>query len=174
MLLKKTAKVLLVSGAVLALASCGGNKGNSYNSNYDDTTQTAGIGSVTQFYGENITPEQERNLLSKDTLYFDFDRFDISTPNKKIILAYAKKLLENPNLQIRISGHTDERGSREYNIGLGERRAKSVAQVLAVKGIPSSRIVTVSYGKEQPVDTGTSEDAWSKNRRAVLDLEDRL
>ena len=130
-----------------------------------------GIGDTYSFYGEELTADQERDLLAKDKIYFDFDCFDITPEYKLIVYAHAKKLLEHPNLKIRIDGHTDERGSREYNIGLSERRAKAVAKVLALKGVAEDRIITVSYGKEKPVAFGHYEGAWSLNRRAEINYE---
>jgi len=76
----------------------------------------------------------------------------------------------NLSLKIRIEGHCDERGTREYNLALGEKRANAVAEILALNGISSNRIFTVSYGEERPVSEGSNESAWSKNRRAVLKI----
>ena len=90
----------------------------------------------------------------------------------RLLNVHAKYLLEHPNLKLRISGHTDERGSREYNIALGERRGNAVARYLESKGVSASKLYVVSYGKEQPVDLGSNEQAWAQNRRAALEYEE--
>jgi peptidoglycan-associated lipoprotein len=123
------------------------------------------------FYGEEVTPEKEQELLAETTIYFGYDKDEIADRYKLVLLAHAKKILEQPNLRLRIDGHTDERGSSEYNIGLGERRAKAVARFLEFKGIRSSQLVSVSYGKEKPAVVGHNEEAWRLNRRAELAYE---
>jgi len=99
-------------------------------------------------------------------VYFDFDSSKLNGREEEVIGEYATFLLSNPNTKLRIEGHTDERGSREYNVALGERRAKSVAKILASHGVPNDRYEIVSYGAEKPAVRGQSEEAWSKNRRA--------
>ena len=123
------------------------------------------------FYGEEITPEKEQALLAENTIYFDYDKDEIQDRYKLVLLAHAKKMLEEPHLKLRVDGHTDERGSAEYNIGLGERRAKSVIRFLEFKGVRSNKLVSVSYGKEKPVSVGHNEEAWCLNRRAELAYE---
>ncbi len=123
------------------------------------------------FYGEDITPEQEKSLLETKVIYFEFDSFEVSDQQRLVILAHAKKMLGASHLRLRIDGHTDERGSAEYNIGLGERRAKAVVQLMATKGVSVDRMVTSSFGKEKPKDFGHDESAWQLNRRAELYYE---
>lgn len=123
------------------------------------------------FYGEEITPEKEQELLAENVIYFGYDKDDITHRYQLVLLAHAKKMLENPNLKLRIDGHTDERGSAEYNVGLGERRAKAVVRFIELKGIRNDRLVSVSYGKEKPSMTGHNEEAWRLNRRAELTYE---
>jgi peptidoglycan-associated lipoprotein len=160
------AKVVVVLSIVLGLVGCASCKGSKF-AGKDEL----GVGDMTKFYGENITPAQERELLNKKVIYFGYDRFDITPENRLIILAHARKMLQNDKLHIRIDGHTDERGSREYNIGLGERRANAVRQVMALKGVCEDRIASVSYGKEKPIALGHSEESWKQNRRAELAYE---
>lgn len=101
-------------------------------------------------------------------VYFDYDKFDLR-PDAKNTLAKLVPILKNfPDKKILIEGHCDERGTVEYNLALGERRAYSVKTYLIQAGIPTERIQTVSYGKEKPVDPGHTEEAWAKNRRAAL------
>ena len=123
------------------------------------------------FYGEDISPEKEKELLAENVIYFGYDKDDIVHRYELVLLAHAKKMLENPNLKLRIDGHTDERGSAEYNVGLGERRAKAVVRFVELKGIRSDRLVSVSYGKEKPAMNGHDEEAWRLNRRAELTYE---
>ena len=118
-----------------------------------------------------MTRDREKALLAKQTLYFDFDRYDLSEENKLVVLAHAKKLLENPKMKIRIEGHADERGSREYNIGLSERRAKAASRLMAMKGVPEEQVVIVAYGKEKPQSLGHDEASWEMNRRDEIVYE---
>jgi len=98
-------------------------------------------------------------------IYFDYDRAEIKPEYVPIIAAHAKYLNGNPNRRVRLEGHTDERGSREYNIGLGERRAQAVRRALMLQGVTEAQITTVSYGEERPAVLGSDESAYAKNRR---------
>ncbi|MBL7663954.1 MAG: peptidoglycan-associated lipoprotein Pal [Bacteriovoracaceae bacterium] len=100
------------------------------------------------------------------TVYFDFDSSSLSSSTRKTLDANAAYLKENSNIDIQIEGHSDERGGIQYNLALGERRAKATKDYLVAKGISSSRVSIVSFGKERPVEFGHDESAWSKNRRA--------
>ncbi len=110
----------------------------------------------------------DAGLLAKRTIYFDFDSSEIKGEGTDIVAAHAKYLSMHPSLHVRLEGNTDERGSREYNIGLGERRAQAVRQALLLQGAADSQISTVSYGAERPVDPGHNEAAWAKNRRVDI------
>jgi len=98
-------------------------------------------------------------------VYFDFDSSEIRPEFVSVIAAHAKALSANASIRVRLEGHTDERGSREYNIGLGERRAQAVRRALLLQGVAESQLSTVSYGAERPAVQGENEDAWAKNRR---------
>ena len=111
---------------------------------------------------------REQALFSQRIIYFDFDNADIRPEFKDILAAHARRLSHNPSLRIRLEGHTDERGSREYNIGLGERRAQSVRRALMLLGVGDAQITTVSYGEERPAVSGSDEVAWAKNRRVEI------
>ena len=102
-----------------------------------------------------------------DRVFFGFDRFDLSPEARDVLERQSEWLKRFPIITITVAGHSDERGTREYNLALGERRANSVKDYLVALGVDSNRIRTVSYGKEKPVDPGSSESAWSKNRRGV-------
>ena len=168
MRITKVAKLIVVLSVILGLIGCAS---SCKDPKYARRDNNLGLGDLEQFYGEDISLAKERALLNKKVIHFGFDRFDITGENKLIVLAHTKKLLQNNKLVMRIDGHTDERGSREYNIGLGERRANAVRKIMALKGISADRLVTVSYGKEKPVALGHNEDAWQLNRRAELTYE---
>lgn len=101
-------------------------------------------------------------------VYFDYDKAEIKSEYVSVIAAHAKFLNGNVNRKIRLEGHTDERGSREYNIGLGERRAQQVRRALMLQGVTEAQIMTVSYGEERPAASGSDEEAYSKNRRVEM------
>ena len=106
--------------------------------------------------------------LARKVIYFDFDKSEIKPEFADIVTTAAHNLTANPKLKMKLEGNTDERGTREYNIGLGERRAQAVRQALMLQGVADSQITTVSYGEERPAVTGHSEAAWSKNRRVDI------
>lgn len=103
-------------------------------------------------------------------VYFDYDKDEIRDDQKAVLEAKVGILNANTGLRLRIAGHTDDRGSDEYNLALGQRRAASVQRYLVSRGIAASRFETVSFGKERPAAQGQNEDAWSKNRRAEFDI----
>jgi peptidoglycan-associated lipoprotein len=107
-------------------------------------------------------------ILAKRIIYFDFDSSEIKGEGAGIVAAHARYLATNPTLRVRLEGHTDERGSREYNIGLGERRAQSVRRALLLQGATETQLSTVSYGAERPVAAGSNESAWQQNRRVEI------
>jgi peptidoglycan-associated lipoprotein len=136
-------------------------------------TQGLGDGSV---YGEGAAAGAsavglqpgDRELLERTVIYFDFDSTRIRPEFSEVLAAHARYVSALPSRVVRLEGHTDERGSREYNIGLGERRAQAVRQVLMLQGVPATQITTVSYGEERPAVSGSDEEAWSLNRRVVI------
>ena len=99
-----------------------------------------------------------------DFVYFDLDSYEIRSDAMPVLDAQANWLRQYPGVKVRIEGNCDERGTREYNLALGARRANAVRDYLASRGVASSRIVTLSWGKERPVDPGSNEDAWARNR----------
>lgn len=107
-------------------------------------------------------------LVGHTIIYFDFDSAAIRPEYAESIAAHAANLVEDPGLSIRLEGHTDERGSREYNIGLGERRAQAVRQALMLQGVSAGQVSTVSYGEERPAVTGGDEEAYAMNRRVEI------
>ncbi len=109
-----------------------------------------------------------RASVRNRTVYFDFDRDNIKSEFREIVAAHGKYLAANPGAKARLEGHADERGSREYNIGLGERRAQAVKQALLLQGAAASQLGTVSYGEERPAVTGSDEESWALNRRVEI------
>jgi peptidoglycan-associated lipoprotein len=122
-----------------------------------------GIGS------RNLLPGSQQDLEASagDRVFFAFDRSDITPEAQQILARQADWLRRYPNVTVTIEGHCDERGTREYNLALGERRAQAVKNVLVALGIPAARMSTISYGKERPAVVGSSEEAYAQNRRAV-------
>ena len=111
-----------------------------------------------------IAGEVFESKLLKD-IHFDFDKYDIRPADAEILKGNAALLMQYPKVKIQAEGHCDERGTNEYNLALGERRANSVKKYLISLGISSDRISTISYGEERPLDSGHNEEAWTKNRR---------
>ena len=108
------------------------------------------------------------NILSKRSVYFDYDSNAVKDEYRNVVQAHSRYLGEKRDARIRIEGNCDERGSREYNLALGQRRAESVKKVMTVLGVADNRIETVSYGEEKPVATGHDEQSWAQNRRADI------
>lgn len=112
--------------------------------------------------------EKSQEIEVQDRIFFGYDSFDISTESKKVLDTQVAWLKSDEKIKITIEGHCDERGTREYNLALGERRAESAKQYLIAQGINSNRISVISYGKERPAFMGASEETFAKNRRAVV------
>ena len=109
----------------------------------------------------------ESSLASSSTVYFSYDNYNINSTGSEKIKSLASIVKEN-GLNVRVEGHCDERGTREYNLALGEKRANAIAELLIINGVSSSNISTVSYGEEKPASRGSNEKSWSKNRRALI------
>jgi peptidoglycan-associated lipoprotein len=114
--------------------------------------------------------EQAMNQFLNEHIYFAFDRADLSSMAQATLKRKAAWLEENPGAMVTIEGHCDERGTNEYNLALGERRAESARAYLVDLGISASRLSTISYGEERPLDPRHNEEAWAKNRRAQFKL----
>ncbi len=134
---------------------------------------TSGLGTDAATSGaaaRPLTPQEQalEQLKQKSTVFFDFDSSEIRAEYVPVVAAHAAYLVKYPSARIRLEGHTDERGSREYNIGLGERRAQAVRRALQVQGVADAQITTVSYGEERPAVEGSDEAAFAQNRRVEL------
>lgn len=110
----------------------------------------------------------DASLRRITTFYFDFDTAEIKAESRDVLAAHARYLSDNPDVNVRLEGHTDERGTKEYNLALGERRANAVQRFLVVNGADRSQLETVSYGEEKPAAMGSDESAWAQNRRVEL------
>jgi peptidoglycan-associated lipoprotein len=102
-----------------------------------------------------------------DRVFFDFDKSDVKPEGRTALQRQADWLKKYPNVTVTVEGHCDERGTREYNLALGERRASAVKKLLVAQGVPANRVSTISYGKERPAVVGSNEAAWAQNRRGV-------
>lgn len=111
---------------------------------------------------------KRQQLLSEERVYFAFDSSAIDEPSRAVVEAHALYVMENPDVTISLEGHCDERGTREYNLALAERRAQSVQKLMLAIGVPAKQIKVVSFGEEKAVDQGHDESAWRKNRRVEL------
>lgn len=129
-------------------------------------SQTYGTGEDES--GEFSELDDPSSILSNRTIYFDYDSSDIRSEYRDVVAAHAEYLADNPNLTVSLEGHADERGSREYNLALGERRALSVKQQMTLLGADSEQIRVTSYGEERPAVEGTGEGVWSQNRRVEI------
>ncbi len=120
--------------------------------------------------GNGIVPGSRADFLQQvgtDTVHFATDSHDIDQEAQGILSAQAKWLVAHPNVRVTLEGHCDERGTREYNLALGDRRANAAKNALVSNGVSPDRISTISYGKERPVAMGSDESSWAQNRRAV-------
>ena len=133
----------------------------------DGDASTNSMGNGDPYGGEEFGSDPSAGELDM-VIYFEFDSSEVRPQDQDIVARHAMQLGNNPGMRVRLEGHADERGSREYNIGLGERRAQAVRQVLMLQGVPAAQITTVSYGEERPAVSGSDEEAWSLNRRVVI------
>lgn len=154
MLLKTTLSAVTLA-AVLSFSACSDDK--------KAVEPVAPTGAASETPAAPPTPAAN---LSTDPIYFGFDDYTLSSDSQAKLTAMAEALKANKSAAIQIQGHCDERGTIEYNLALGERRAQSVKNFLTQLGVEGARLSTISYGEEKPVAEGHTEDAWSKNRRA--------
>ncbi len=151
--------------AALALAGCATQQASTSSSapsacstSQQASAQPAASGSV----------EQKSAAAADHSVYYAFDKYDITTNERPIVEANAQYLKAHPDLKVRIEGNADERGSREYNLALGQKRADGVEKALSLLGVSDGRMETVSYGKEKPKASGHDEQAWAQNRRSDI------
>jgi peptidoglycan-associated lipoprotein len=177
-------KTVLAMLPALVLMGCGtsgevedeADTGVSTSATGDSSASTSGVGAIGGANGESLGEkgaafsgdplDNPNSLLAKRVVYFDFDQSDIRGEFRDVIKAHAEYLANNANVSMTLEGHADERGTREYNIALGERRANAVQRLLTLQGASASQIRVVSYGEERPAALGHDEDSLSLNRRA--------
>jgi peptidoglycan-associated lipoprotein len=173
----RSSVLILLAATTLALTAC--NRGNTVpddagvtdagdNGGFSSDGQSGGGGSIAVSPLEAERAAERARLMQQLVVYFDYDEAEILPEFNALLQAHGQYLAQNPNTQVRLEGHADERGSREYNIGLGERRAQSVRRVLMLQGAGGSQLTTVSYGEERPAQTGSDDEAWRLNRRVEL------
>lgn len=179
-------KILLAVMVLLTLSACAGNQAVKNDSGTAATgTEQSGaqVGSVstpaveqgTMLDGQKYNVSYEKgaindatNILSQKIIYFDFDSSELKPEYQDLVKYHGKYLALNPSAHVLLEGNTDERGTREYNIALGDRRAQSVKKLLLFQGARDNQISIISYGEEKPADPGHNEAAWAKNRRVVI------
>jgi peptidoglycan-associated lipoprotein len=162
---------LMMTAALLALAACSKNpKPKDLPPPPPASTADANGSATSSAVGNQVLPGSRADFLAQagtDTVHFATDSSDVDSEAQNILTAQIAWLRKYPNVRVTVEGHCDERGTREYNLALGDRRANSAKNFLVNGGIDASRISVISYGKERPVATGSDESSWAQNRRAV-------
>ena len=148
------------------------------NPNGATTVNTNGLSEDAALNAQNLNgasskgvTEANKAFLAKRVVHFNYDSSDLSNEDYQTLQAHAQFLIANANSKVALTGHTDERGTREYNMALGERRAKAVESYLIINGVKSTQLEAVSYGKEMPINAGHDEAAWKENRRVEINYE---
>ncbi len=146
--------------------------------NGSTTVSTDGLSEDAALNAQNLNGASSKGVtaankafLAKRVVHFDYDSSDLSNDDYQTLQAHAQFLMANANSRLALTGHTDERGTREYNMALGERRAKAVQSYLVTNGVNAGQLEAVSYGKEMPINPGHNEAAWKENRRVELNYE---
>ncbi len=183
---KHLSLLLIIMTTVLSGCSSTEEKGTDFlddsqakSSGLDDAA-TRGLADDSSIAGTELTAEEmgaefsdPANPLSKQTIYFRYDSSQVRQDFIPVIAAHAQYLIAHPSQHMVLEGHADERGSREYNIALGEQRAKSVARMMEIQGVSPSQLEVVSYGEEKPSAPGHDEASWQLNRRVELIYQGR-
>jgi peptidoglycan-associated lipoprotein len=166
--MKNSVSLTLLVASLALLAGCPSKPKEVPPQAQTPTTDTSGVDTSPVTSDETAIQGPSGELLSKRIVYFDFDRADIRADSQTVVSAHAAFLAKNPNIKVRLEGHADERGSREYNIGLGERRGQAVRRALLLTGVAEAQLSTVSYGEERPAAAGSDEQAYGLNRRVEI------
>ena len=162
----KLSRTLVMATAIIALAACS-KKPPAELPPAPGPATTEPVGSTGPTGPVKGSQEDFVASVSSDRIFFGLDQYDIDAEDQATLQTQAAWLQQNPAVRVTVEGHADERGTRDYNIALGERRANAAKNYLASLGIDPSRITTVSYGKERPAALGSDEASWAQNRRAV-------
>ena len=162
---------LMMTAAVLALAACHKTpKPADLPPPPPSSTPAPSTGTSTGTVGTGVLPGSRADFIAQagsDTVHFATDSADVDSEAQSILTAQIAWLRRNPGVRVTVEGHCDERGTREYNLALGDRRANSAKNFLVNGGVDAGRITVISYGKERPIATGSDDSAWAQNRRAV-------
>ena len=135
----------------------------------EEVVYDGGISTVEASIREESSLDYEtRAIFTNATVYFEFDKFNLNSKSLQTLKSAVAAMKDNSSIKITISGHADERGTREYNLALGQRRAESVRDYLAINGINANRVTVKSYGEERPLSDGSDETSYAKNRRAEI------
>lgn len=165
-------KIAALTLSMSALVACGSHKhGTGPGAGYAGGAQTEGLGSSGSFPGAGAGEIDQRTGEKKNTVYFGYDQSTIPAKYMGVIEANAHYLKAHPNAKVRLEGHTDPRGSREYNIGLGQRRGVSVKEHMEMMGVHAHQMVVVSFGKERLASPGSSEEDYRLDRRVEIIYE---
>jgi peptidoglycan-associated lipoprotein len=170
-------RILFIMALAVSVSACASkDKSDVGDINVDSQGMTSGAMDTTGYpgyTGEGPAPGTQQDLVVNvgDRVFFGYDRYDLTPEAQRTLELQAEWLKRYPNVNITIAGHADERGTREYNLALGERRAQTVQQYLTALGIPASRVNTISYGKERPAVLGSDTQSWAQNRRAVTEVQ---
>ncbi len=170
--MKMGMRTLGMLAVVVLLAGCGTKTDDAANLATDGQMATApagDMGGAVDMAGA-AAPGTQQDLVVNvgDRVFFGYDKYDLGADARIIVEKQAAWLKQYPHLNISVEGHCDERGTREYNLALGEKRAMTVRNYLIALGVESGRVQTISYGKERPAVTGSDEDSWAQNRRGVV------
>jgi peptidoglycan-associated lipoprotein len=181
--MKNAVRLPLALLTLVAVAACSSNRAKDADAGADATpaANTTDGGAVAMpldadgVVGAGVAPEPNEGLVrlppelvDRRVIYFPYDSDTLGTAELELVAAHARFMATQPGVRLRLEGHTDERGTREYNIGLGERRAQAVRRAFGLRGIADARLATVSYGEEQPAVMGSDDAALARNRRVEL------
>ena len=166
--MKNVVLTAVLVASLITFAGCGAKPKEQPPPPPQNTADTSGVDNANATVDNTESQGPSGELLSKRVVYFDFDKSDIRADSQTVVAAHAAYLAKNPSQKVRLEGHADERGSREYNIGLGERRAQAVRRALLLQGVAEVQLSTVSYGEERPAVAGSDEQAYALNRRVEI------
>lgn len=162
--MRNKTSLMLVILLALTVAACGGKKG--VKDGEEEGVSTSALDDGSGSMGSALGAAGQ--LATNNKVYFEYDSAAVTDESRVLIEAHAQNLLSNPGLNVVLEGHADERGTREYNLSLGERRALAVAEIMMAYGIGGDRLQTISYGEERPESLEHNESSWSLNRRVVI------
>ncbi|KZD05225.1 peptidoglycan-associated lipoprotein Pal [Oceanibaculum pacificum] len=160
-------KILSVFAALLLVAACETSPDSSATASGAGSSAGSAVSSTTPA-GPRAGSQEDLVVNVGDRIFFDFDSYGVRADQRGQVDKWAAWLKRNPSVRVTVEGHADERGTREYNLALGERRAGAIKDALVAQGIDASRLTTISYGKERPAVLGSNDAAWAQNRRGVL------